>query len=99
MIDKTENNKIEITASDNTIAVTAAGDMKLTATGKVTVAATGDTTVDAQNATVTAKQNATVTANAQLKLHGATVAVEADGQLELKSSGMVTIKGSVVMIN
>ena len=99
VIDKTENNKLEITASDNTIAVTAAGDVKLTATGKVVVNSTGDTTVDAQNATVTAKQNATVTANAQLKMHGATVAVEADGQLELKSSGILTIQGSLVKIN
>jgi uncharacterized protein involved in type VI secretion and phage assembly len=99
IIDKTENNKLEITASDNTIALTAAGDVKLTATGKVVVNSTGDTTVDAQNATVTAKQNATVNATAQLKLHGATVAVEADGQLELKAAGVVTIQGALVKIN
>ena len=97
--DKTENNKIEITASDNTIAITAAGDVKLTATGKVVVDSTGDTTVDAQSATVTCKQDATVTATAQLKLKGATVAIEADGTMDIKSSGILTMSGSLVKIN
>jgi uncharacterized protein involved in type VI secretion and phage assembly len=99
IVDKTENNKIVIDSANNSIALTAAGDVTITATGKVAVNATGDATVDAQNATVTSKQNATVTANAQLKMHGATVAIEADAQLELKSAGVLTVKGSVVMIN
>jgi uncharacterized protein involved in type VI secretion and phage assembly len=99
IVDKTTRNKIVIDSSNNSIALTATGDVTITATGKVAVNATGDATVDAQNATVTSKQNATVTANAQLKMHGATVAIEADAQLELKSSGLLTVKGSMVMIN
>jgi hypothetical protein len=99
IVDKTENNKIEITASDNAIAITANGDIKLTAQGKVAVNATADVTVDAQNATVTAKQDASVSATAQLKLHGATVEVSADGKMDLKSSGILTINGSLVKIN
>src|SRR5207248_7358061 len=99
IVDKTTSNKIVIDSATNSVAVMASGDVTVTASGKVAVTATADATIDAQNATVTAKQNATVTANAQLKMHGATVAVEADAQLELKSAGIVTIKGSMVMIN
>jgi uncharacterized protein involved in type VI secretion and phage assembly len=97
--DKTDNNKIEITSSDNGIAITADGDIKLTAKGKVAVDATGDATVDAQNATVTAKQDASITATAQLKLKGATVAIESDAQMDIKSSGVLVINGSLVKIN
>jgi uncharacterized protein involved in type VI secretion and phage assembly len=97
--DKTDNNKIEITSSDNGIAITADGDIKLTAKGKVAVDATGDATVDAQNATVTAKQDATMTATGQLKLKGATVAIESDAQMDIKSSGVLVINGSLVKIN
>jgi uncharacterized protein involved in type VI secretion and phage assembly len=99
IIDKTENNKIVITASDNSIAITASGDVKVTSTGKTTVNATGDVTIDAQNATVTSKQNASVSATAELKLHGATVTIEADAKMDIKSSGMLVINGSLVKIN
>lgn len=97
--DKTDNNKIEITSSDNGISITADGDIKLTAKGKVAVDATGDATVDAQNATVTAKQDASLTATGQLKLKGATVAIESDAQMDIKSSGVLVINGSLVKIN
>jgi hypothetical protein len=99
IVDKTDNNKIVITSSDNTIAITASGDVKVTSTGKTIVNATADVTVDAQNATVTAKQNASMTATAELKLHGATVAIEADAKMDIKSSGILVINGSLVKIN
>jgi uncharacterized protein involved in type VI secretion and phage assembly len=97
--DKTDNNKIEITSSDNGIAISADGDIKLTAKGKVAVDATGDATIDAQNATITAKQDVSLTATGQLKLKGATVTIEADAQMELKSSGILNVTGNLVKIN
>ena len=97
--DKTDNNKVVITSSDNTIEIKADGDIKLTAQGKVVVNATGDATVDAQNATVTAKQNISATAAAQLKLKGSIVNIEADASMDIKSNGVLSVSGTLVKIN
>ena len=106
IVDKTENNKITIESSSNTISVIADADVKITATGNVKVEATGDATVDAQNATVTAKQNGKLSAaqlelegTASVKISGPQVTVEANGTLDLKSAGIANLKGSLVNIN
>ncbi len=105
--DKTENNKITIESSTNKISIDADGDIAVTAAGKVTVNSTGDTTVDAANATVTATQKATVTATqslelegtAEVKIHAATISINADAKLELNGGALMTASAGIIQLN
>jgi uncharacterized protein involved in type VI secretion and phage assembly len=83
---------------------------KVTVTnGKATVTLTdaGDITLDGVNVKVTASGNYSVEAKGQVSIKGATVAVEGQGDLQMKSSGMaavqasgpLTLKGAMVAIN
>jgi uncharacterized protein involved in type VI secretion and phage assembly len=105
--DKTENNKITIESSTNKVSIDADGDIAITAKGKVIVNSTGDTTVDAMNATVTATQKATVTATqslelegtAEVKIHAATITINADAKLELNGGALMKASAGIIQLN
>ena len=77
-------------------------ELKLADGKKVTLDKDGVAVDDAKGNTILIKSNASeiaVTSAAKLTLKSAQVAIEADGTLEIKSGGTLTIKGAVVQIN
>lgn len=98
-----------------TLVQTGAGGIEIEAQGAVSVTATKDITVSADSGTLSLKGNkVSVEAATELSLKGATVKVEAQsaleakgatvkvagsGMLEVSSSGVTTVKGSLVKIN
>ncbi len=64
--------------------------MQITSNGNVTVSAGGDAVVEAVNADIIADANITIDAGAQLTIKGAIINVE--------SSGILTLKGSMVQM-
>ncbi len=113
--DKTEKNEIVIDSANNTITVRAdkditieaKGKMDLTSTGDMTLKSDGDMNIDCVNLNVKAQASGKVEAGAKLDLtatgaltaKGGTAALESDGTTEVKSSGMVKVQGSVIMLN
>lgn len=104
---ESSSNKISIQA-DGDVAITTKGktmvdaqqDVQITTQANATVKATGNVDVQATgNATVKASGNASVQAMASLDLKGATVSLQADATMSIKSSGPLTIQGAVVNIN
>ncbi|WP_258724116.1 VgrG-related protein [Cellulomonas sp. NS3] len=72
----------------------------IVSTGSVSVAADKDVEVSTGAGNVTVKGvKVSLTATGALELKGATVKVTADGTAELSSSGVTTVKGSLVKIN
>lgn len=72
----------------------------IVSTGSVSVTADKDVEVSTGTGNVTVKGvKVSLTATGALELKGATVKVTADGTAELSSSGVTTVKGSLVKIN
>lgn len=91
IIDKTGNNKLTITAQDNSFTIDCKGPMTINA---------------GQDVKINAGGNANVEAKANVMVKGVSVSVEASGKLSLKGamveiagSGMVKISGAMVNIN
>jgi uncharacterized protein involved in type VI secretion and phage assembly len=77
--------------STGKITIKSGGDVMVEAGGKVTVKATMDAAVEGMNVSVKA--------TGKLELSGATVKVSATGMLDLESTGITSVKGSLVKIN
>lgn len=77
--------------STGKITIKSGGDVMVEAGGKVTVKATMDAAVEGMNVSVKA--------TGKLEMSGATVKVSATGMLDLQSSGITSVKGSLVKIN
>lgn len=90
IIDKTEENKIIIDSANNKISIVSAGDIELLASdGKITIDATK----------IEIKSSITVnTKDIEIKPSGK-AKIEASGQMDLKTSAVMNIKGSTVNIN
>lgn len=90
IIDKTEENKISIDSANNKISIVSAGDIELLASdGKITIDATE----------IEIKSTITVnTKDIEIKPSGK-AKIEASGQMDLKTSAVMNVKGSTVNIN
>ncbi|HET7487969.1 MAG TPA: VgrG-related protein [Acidimicrobiales bacterium] len=103
-LDKT--NQVILVTSDKEIKVDAKGDITITGAQNVTVEAKRDLVLKGMNVTVQATQKATVK-GAQVAIEGssttdvkgATTKVAGTGTLNLESSGIAVLKGSLVKIN
>lgn len=99
IVDKTENNKIEIDSKSNKITVESAGDVSVTAAKNATVKAQNATVTADQNGSFTAQQKLTLEGRQEVAIHGAKVSIKADAAGEIDGGGMLTVKGGVVNIN
>ncbi len=90
IIDKTEGNKITIDSANNKISIVSAGDIELLASdGKIIIDATE----------IEIKSSIKIkTQDLEIKPSG-TAKIEASGQMDLKTSAVMNIKGSTVNIN
>ncbi|MCB7134952.1 VgrG-related protein [Cellulosimicrobium marinum] len=97
---------VEITSSgpvtvkaDKAVEITAAQDVTCTSTsGKVTVKGT-QVALEGTSAIELKAPKVSVTADAQLVLKGATATLDGTGTAEVTSSGVTTVKGSLVKLN
>jgi len=109
VVDKTAKNSVVIDSKANTITVKSDSTITLEAAngdvvikGKnVSIESQQNTTIKAtQNVEVKATSNLTMEATAQLGLKGTAGAkLESPAQVEVSSSGMATLKGSITKIN
>jgi uncharacterized protein involved in type VI secretion and phage assembly len=94
IIDKTENNKIVIESSENSITIMADGDITIEAKGKIAIK--GDQGVKIESGMALDAESkggdATIKSAANLKLEGQMNA-------DLKAGAMTNIKGSVINLN
>ncbi len=106
---------ITITAKDTKISINKEGEIAIDAKQKVGIKTTADVNLEssggnmklaANKITIDGKQaveikgaNAKMEAQAQLEIKGAMAKVEASGMMDVKASGVMNIKGSVVNIN
>lgn len=90
IIDKTEGNKISIDSANNKISIICAGDIELLASdGKIIIDATE----------IEIKSSIKIkTQDIEIKPSGA-AKIEASGQMDMKTSAVMNIKGSTVNIN
>ncbi|MGB9927643.1 MAG: phage baseplate assembly protein V [Methanosarcina sp.] len=90
IVDKTEGNKITIDSANNKISIVSGGDIDLLASdGKITIDATE----------IEIKSSIKIkTKDLEVKPSGA-AKIEASGQMDLKTSAVMNIKGSTVNIN
>jgi uncharacterized protein involved in type VI secretion and phage assembly len=74
------------------------GDMKLTA-NNITLKGNQAVKIEGTQSVEIKGMNAKIEANTQLDIKGAMATVEASGTMDVKSSGVLSIKGSLVKIN
>lgn len=97
--------KITVPSGNGTITVQSSKDILVKATAKVTVEAPqidlSGTTVNIEGKQAVNIKGAQIKieATAQMEVKGAMTDVEGTGTMNVKSSGMTTVKGSMVMIN
>jgi uncharacterized protein involved in type VI secretion and phage assembly len=90
---KTGDGDVSITLYQKKVEVTTKqAPVTVDAGGAVTVTSKKDVTLEGMNVTIKGKQNVTIEGQAAIKLKGT-------GQAELSSSGIVTVKGSVIKLN
>ncbi len=90
IIDKTEENKISIDSANNKISIVSAGDIELLASdGKITIDATE---IEIKSSIKIKTQDLEIKPSGKAK-------IEASGQMDLKTSAVMNIKGSTVNIN
>lgn len=93
IVDRTGSSKITMDAAQRSVTIESAMDMTLRATGKVEIS--GQTGV----AISSAGGNLDLESNAQTNIKGMQATLEGTGTAEVKSSGMLTVQGSMVKIN
>jgi len=92
IIDKSEKNKIVISAKNNTITITADADISIKSNN-------GKLKLEGSGIEIDSQAEVKIRAGSSLDLKGSSVKLEAVGSMDLKSSGMANIKGSMVKIN
>jgi uncharacterized protein involved in type VI secretion and phage assembly len=91
IVDKA-GSKVTMNGAQRSVTIESAQDMTLSATGRVEI--TGQTGV-----AITSQANLDLEATAQANFKGATAKLEGTGTAEVKSSGILTVQGSMVRIN
>ncbi len=92
IIDKTEGNKISIDSANNKISIECAGDIEL-------LASDGKITIDAKDIEIKSSSSTKIDAkDIEIKSSSSTK-IEASSGMDLKASGTMKIKGSMVNIN
>lgn len=90
IVDKTEGNKIIIDSANNKISIVSAGDIELLASdGKITIDAKE---IEIKSSTKVKTQDIEIKSSSSAK-------IEASAGMDLKASGSMNIKGSMVNIN
>jgi phage protein D/phage baseplate assembly protein gpV len=89
--------QIELEAQED-ITIKSAQDFNVQTDGKITEKASGGFTVEGQTVTVKAQSSASIEAGSELTVKAPSLTVEAQGSLTLKSSGVVRISGSQIML-
>ncbi|MFZ6774431.1 type VI secretion system tip protein VgrG [Undibacterium sp. SXout7W] len=87
-----DSNKNTITLSDSGITLNSPKDINLSANGNVNISAKGAMTLKASTNMTSSAANISTSASASLSLSG-------DASAKLNSSGVLTIKGAMVLIN
>lgn len=115
IIDSAEATKITLNAKKKTLDIVCAGNVTINADGDISmkskkgisIEATNDLVLKGKNVNATAVQSANIKGNQAVNIEGTQVTGKAQAALslqgqasgELKSSGMLTIQGSLVKIN
>jgi uncharacterized protein involved in type VI secretion and phage assembly len=94
IIDSTTQTKITLDETNKKITMTSTGDIELSATGNLDIKATKNITMSSQTGNVTIKTDA-----GNVSVKGVQTAIEASATLDVKSSGITNVKGSLVNIN
>lgn len=105
--DKTGKNEMVIDSAANSMTISVEGDFSVTAKGKINLTSTGDMTLDATGNGSFKGMQLALEGTSKSEMKAPQIAVKADGQVEvssggmatLKSSGMTKIQGSLVQIN
>jgi phage protein D len=92
VIDKTGKSKILMDAAQRSVSIESAMDLTIKATGKVQIE--GQTGV-----AINAKGNVDIKSDGQANIKGVTASLQGTAQTEVKSTGILTVKGSMVQIN
>jgi phage protein D len=93
VIDKTGKSKIVMDAVKQSVTIESAMDMTLKATGKIQIDGQMGISIN------TAAGNLDMQSNAQTNIKGTTTSIQGTATAEVKSSGMLTVQGSLVKIN
>lgn len=92
MKDKSGNNSVTIDSSANSVAIKGKNAVTIKSDTKVEIDGGGNKiTIDSSGIKIESKS--------QIKIKGNMVTVEGGGSAEIKASGMLTVKGSMVKIN
>ena len=92
IVDKSEKNKIVISAKENTITISAEADISIKSNS-------GKLKLEGSGIEIESQAEVKIKAGAALELKGSSVKIDAGGSLDLKSSGIANLKGSMVKIN
>ncbi len=93
IVDKTGSSKITMDAAQRSVTIESAQDMTLRATGKVEITGQTGVSISATGG------NLDLESNAQTNVKGIQATFEGTGTAEVKSSGVLTVQGSIVRIN
>jgi phage protein D/phage baseplate assembly protein gpV len=93
IIDKTGRSKILMDPVKQSVSIESAMDLSIKATGKIQIDGQTGITLN------TAAGNLEMKTNAQASLKGMTTSIEGTGSAEVKSSGVLTVQGTLVKIN
>ncbi|MGH9023402.1 MAG: VgrG-related protein [Acidimicrobiia bacterium] len=100
--------KVSMNQTEKRVKVTSDGEVVIIAQGDVKVQAQGNIDLSGAKVTVKARSGVSIDAGAgpfevksagQVSIKGTTVAVNGDATAELKTSGVLTVQGSLVKIN
>jgi phage protein D/phage baseplate assembly protein gpV len=93
IIDKTGKSKILMDAVKQSVSIESAMDLSIKAMGKIQIDGQAGVTIN------TTAGNLEMKSNAQSSLKGTATSIEGTASAELKSSGILTVQGSLVKIN
>ena len=93
IVDKTGSSKITMDAAQRSVTIESAQDMTLTASGRLQISGQMGVAISSTGG------NLDLESNAQTNVKGMQAKFEGTGTAEVKSSGMLTVQGSMVRIN
>jgi phage protein D len=93
IIDKTGTSKIVMDAVNRSVSIESAMDLNIKATGKIQIDGQTGVTIN------TAGGNLEMKSNMQTNIKGSMTSVQGTASAELKSSGVLTVQGTLVKIN
>jgi uncharacterized protein involved in type VI secretion and phage assembly len=100
VIDKTGKSKITMDAAKQSVAIESAMDLTIRANGKLQIEGkTGINVKSDTNLQMEGSAGVDIKSNAAMNIKGTTTSIQGQATAELKSSGMLTVQGSLVKIN